>query len=192
MFHVFVLWNFFNAGFWKRVEDVELTLKGFWWSATGKNNPRRRRCGGGPWDCWRSQQLCWSVSHSFVLSLFFSLALPTLSLPASLCLCRLISLIINSPHGRPRQLGTKFFLWVSYRPLSPSFDPSTILFFFISETWLSSHNFSIVLCMSGKHHTDPVLYSDYRRFVYSPFRISFVHMHFRSYTFFFAHVDCCN
>jgi hypothetical protein len=42
------------------------------------------------------------------------LALPTLSLPASLCSCRLVSLIIISPHGRPRQLGTKFFLWVSY------------------------------------------------------------------------------
>ena len=118
----------------------------------------------------------------------------------SLCSCRLVSLIIISPHGRPRQLGTKFFLWVSYiQPLisfpSPSFDLSTILFFFFFFLLLDStgitHSPSFCVWRFCPHqgNTTPTG-SAYRRFVHSSFRASSAASFTCAFgrTFFFAHL----
>jgi hypothetical protein len=105
------------------------------------------------------------------------LALPTLS--ASPCSCRLVSLIIISPHGRPRQLGTKFFLWVSYSPPRPhSTSQPSCSFSSVWLDWHHTHSPSFCVCVC-QGNTTPTRFC-MRIIEDLCTRLSAVHIFFRS------------
>ena len=139
----------------KRVEDVKLTVRqrrGFGWPANGKI--KEEKIWGWSPGLWRSQPTsCVGLFHT--LFFLFGYADDVLG-----CSCRLLGLIIISPHARSAQTAWhQIFLAVPpYSTSQPSCSSSSL------SLWLDWHHiYTRTLTFSsifdgfphqGKHHTD--------------------------------------